>query len=143
MTSVVDAKHLQSINFELKNTIQFFQKMKTRKELKMEYKNMKFRMGIFRIINISNGKILIGSSSDLMSAWNSHRFQLEAGLHSSTGLQADWKKFGPENFRYEIVEEIKQSEDNLQDYASDIKILEEMLMEELQPFGEKGYNKRK
>ena len=100
-------------------------------------------MGVFRILNKSNGKIYIGSSNDLSTAWNSHRFQLEAGLHACAGLQADWNKFGPENFRYEIVEEIKQSEDNKADYAEDIKVLLEMLIEELQPFDQKGYNKRK
>lgn len=118
--------------------------MKTRKELKMEYKNMKFRMGVFRIKNEVNGKIYIGSSTDLIAVWNSQRFQLEAGLHSCDSLQADWKTFGPDNFTYEIVEEIKQDDDDIQkDYSKDIKALEELIVDELQPCGEKGYNRKK
>ncbi|MDY0101414.1 MAG: GIY-YIG nuclease family protein [Lentimicrobium sp.] len=117
--------------------------MKTRKELKSEYKNMKFRMGVFLIVNKINGKIYIGSSPDLIAAWNSQRFQLEAGLHSCASLQSDWKTFGQENFTYEIVEEIKQSDDTPKDYSKDLKALEELIIEELDPFGENGYNKRK
>lgn len=111
--------------------------------MKMEYRNMKFRMGVFRIKNKINGKIYIGSSADLVAVWNSQRFQLEAGLHSCASLQADWKTFGPGNFTYEIVEEIKPEDDNQTDYSKDIKALEDLILEELQPYGEKGYNKKK
>ena len=117
--------------------------MKTRKELKMEYKNMNFRMGVFRIKNNINHKIYIGSSADLIAVWNSQRFQLEAGLHSCAALQADWKTFGPENFTYEIIDEIKPKDEVQADYTKDIKALEELILEELQPYGDKGYNKKK
>lgn len=117
--------------------------MKTRKELNAEYKNMKFRMGVFQIKNSINGKIYIGSSTDLIAAWNSHRFQLEAGLHSCAALQSAWKTYGQENFTYEIVEEIKQGDDAPKDYSKDIQVLEALIIEELKPFGEKGYNRRK
>jgi group I intron endonuclease len=117
--------------------------MKTRKELKAEYKNMKFRMGVFRIFNKINGKIYIGSSPDLIAAWNSQRFQLEAGLHPCAALQSDWKTFGQGNFTYEILEEIKQSDDAPKDFGKDLKALEELIIEELKPFGEKGYNSSK
>lgn len=117
--------------------------MKTRKELKEEYKQLKFRMGVFKIVNNTNGKIFIGSSPDLVAAWNSQRFQLNAGLHESEELQKDWKNFGPENFSYEIIEEIKQNDDAETDYRKEIKALEELLIEELQPNGERGYNRPK
>ncbi|HAH60314.1 MAG: GIY-YIG nuclease family protein [Lentimicrobium sp.] len=117
--------------------------MKTRKESKMDYKNRKFPMGVFRIVNNTNGKIYIGSSNDLSAAWNSHKFQLNAGLHPCLELQADWNRLGADKFTYEIVDEIKPDEKEMGDYIADIKALEEMLLEELQPFGEKGYNKRK
>lgn len=109
----------------------------------MEYRNMKFPMGVFRIKNSVNGKVYIGSSNDLVAVWNSQRFQLEAGLHSCASLQSDWKTFGAENFTYEIVEEIQAKDDMQEDYRKDIKALEELILEELQPYGEKGYNKKK
>ena len=109
----------------------------------MEYKNMKFRMGVFQIKNTTTGKIFIGSNTDLVAAWNSQRFQLEAGLHSCAALQLDWKIYGAEDFIYEIIEEIEQEDDSQTDSAREIKALEELIMEELQPFGEKGYNKKR
>jgi hypothetical protein len=114
--------------------------MKTRKELKEEYKQMKFRMGVFGIRNTLNGKIFIGSSLDLKAIWNAQRFQLEAGMHQNAALQKEWKEIGAANFVYEIIEEIEPSEDKPLDNAKDIKALEQMLIDELQPFGDKGYN---
>jgi hypothetical protein len=116
--------------------------MKTRKELKEEYKQMKFTMGVFRIRNIKNGKVFIGSSNDLKAIWNAQRFQLEAGLHQNAALQAEWKEMGAECFVYEIIEEILPSDDKPLDYNKEVKTLEQLLIEEIQPFGDKGYHTR-
>jgi hypothetical protein len=116
--------------------------MKSRAELKEEYKQVKFRMGVFQVRNLTNGKIFVGSSLDLMAIWHAQRLQLNMGIHPNTGLQKDWKEFGPENFCYEILEEISQSEEKPVDYKKEIKALEEMMIEKLQPFQEKGYNKQ-
>jgi group I intron endonuclease len=116
--------------------------MKTRKELKEEYKQMKFKMGVFQIKNNMNGKIFIGSSLDLNAVWNSHKFRLDFGMHENAELQKEWKESGGENFSYEILEEIKQSENKPLNYDKEIKVLEAMIIEELQPFEAKGYNKR-
>ncbi len=45
--------------------------MKTKKELKEEYKQMKIPMGVFQIKNISNNKVLIDNSIDMESKWGS------------------------------------------------------------------------
>jgi len=112
--------------------------MKTRKELKEEYRQKKFRMGVFKVENRLNGKIFLGSSTDLDSAWNSHRFRLEAGMHENTSLQNDWKQLGAEHFAYEIVEELNLKEGD--DDAKELNVLEELMKEEMQPYGERGYN---
>ncbi|MCX6248019.1 MAG: GIY-YIG nuclease family protein [Bacteroidetes bacterium] len=116
--------------------------MKTRKELKEEYKQMKYKMGVFKIVNIKSNKIFVGSSQDLIAIWHAQKLQLDFGIHPNSDLQKEWKEFGPESFRYEIIEEIKQTEDKPVDYDKEIKALEEMILEELQPFGNAGYNKR-
>jgi hypothetical protein len=116
--------------------------MKTRKELKEEYNQMKFKMGVFQIKNNSNGKIYIGSSLDLNAIWHAQKLQLNFGMHQNNDLQNDWKKFGPENFTYEILDEIKQTEDKSTGYEKEIKALEEMIIEQMQPFDDRGYNKR-
>jgi hypothetical protein len=115
--------------------------MKTRKELKEEFKQVKYRMGVFQIRNIVSNKIFVGSSTDLTAIWHRHRLQLNFGNHPNEELQNDWKESGEDKFAYEIVSEIKQTEKDDVDYEKEVKLLEEMFIEELQPFGEKGYNK--
>lgn len=117
--------------------------MKTRKELKEEYKNIKYEMGVFQIKNNINGKIFVGSSLDLKAIWNAQKLQLDIGMHQNCDLQKDWNDFGPENFSYEILEVIDQSEDKPVDYKKEIKALEDMIVEELQPFENKCYNKKR
>ncbi len=116
--------------------------MKTRKELKEEYKQMKFKMGVFQIKNVVSGKLFIGSSLDLIAIWHAQKLQLDIGIHPNSELQKDWKEFGAENFSYEIIEEIKQPDDKPIDSAKEIKVLEEMIIDEVQPFENKGYNRR-
>jgi frataxin-like iron-binding protein CyaY len=116
--------------------------MKTRKELKEEYKQMKFKMGVFQIKNNINGKIFIGSSLDLKAIWYAQKLQLDMGMHQNSELQKDWKEFGSENFSYEILDEINQTEDKPIDYKKEIKTLEDMIIDDLQPFEKNGYNKK-
>lgn len=116
--------------------------MKDRKALKAAYKNKKFKIGVFQIRNKTNNKIFVGSSMDLNAIWNRHRLQLNMGSHPSKALQQDWKTLGSDNFVYEIIEEIKQDDDKKIDYHKEMKIAETLYIEELQPFDEKGYNRK-
>ena len=115
--------------------------MKTRKELKEEYKQIKYKMGVFQIRNTVNGKIFIGSSLDLKAIWFAQKLQLETGTHQNSDLQKDWKEYGLENFSFEILEEIIGNDDKPLDYKKEIKALEQLILEDLQPFGSKGYNR--
>ena len=117
--------------------------MKTKKEVREEYKQMKFRMGVFQIRNTVNNKIFVEGSNDLVAIWNRHRFQLNFGNHPNKALQADWKELGEDKFKYEIIGEVEQTDTGNVDYRKEVKVLEEMLIEELQPFDEKGYNNRR
>ena len=114
---------------------------KTRKELKEEYKQMKFPMGVFAIKNISIGKVYIGNSNNLDLIWNSDKFKLDMGGHKNPGLQEDWKKFGAENFTFEILHELILSDDPAVDVRAELIALEELTIEEMQPYGEKGYHR--
>ena len=117
--------------------------MKTKKELKEEYNQVKYKMGVFRITNKANSKVFIGSSLDLTAIWYAQKLQLGMGIHPNKELQKDWNHFGLENFTYEILEELKQSDDTKADFNKEIKALEDLLIEELQPFEDKGYNVRR
>ena len=116
--------------------------MKSKKELKNIYKEMKFKMGIFQIRNTVNGKIYVEGSTDLDAIWNRHKFQLKMDFHPNVELQKDWRNFGEDNFSYEILSEIKQDDTKTIDYRREIMQLEKMFIEELQPFDDKGYNIR-
>ncbi|MDR1645909.1 MAG: GIY-YIG nuclease family protein, partial [Tannerellaceae bacterium] len=72
---------------------------------------------------------------------NRSRFQLNCGCHPNTELQKAWKEFGEENFVYEILSEIKQDDTMTIDCRKELKQLEELLIEELQPFEDRGYNR--
>lgn len=115
----------------------------TRKELTAEYKNMKFRMGVFQIRNTVNNKVLIESSPNLDKIWNRHRLELQFGGHRNAGLQKDWKEYGEDNFVFEILAEIEQKEDSTLDINKELKLLEQMYIEELQPFDVKGYHTKR
>jgi len=113
-----------------------------KKELKKQYKQSLPRMGIYRITNVVNGKIFLGSSLNLHGKSNSFKFQLKSGLHVNSELQRDFNQFGEENFVFEIVDTLEPKEDISYNYSDDLKVFLEMWMENLQPYGELGYNKR-
>lgn len=86
--------------------------MKTKKEIRNEYKSLKFRAGIFQIKNKKDNRIFLKTTSDLDRAFNSDIFQLKAGMHSNQQLQRDWNNLGADNFEFKLFDElmIKDSE---------------------------------
>lgn len=114
-----------------------------RKELKREYKQNLRPMGIFQIRNTVNEKFFIGSTLNLPGIFNRHEFQLKMGGHPNKILQADWNEFGAENFEFEILEEVFPRENPEYDYAADLEVLEDLWLEKLEPYGERGYNEHK
>src|SRR5262249_23349190 len=111
-----------------------------RKELKREYQQTPTPMGVYQIRNLRNEKILVGSSLNLPGILNRNKFQLEKGGHPNKGLQAEWNQFGGDNFVFEILDELQSKETPGHDYREDLAFLEELWLEKLQPYGERGYN---
>jgi DNA-binding HxlR family transcriptional regulator len=118
-------------------------KMIDKKELKKKYKQTLPPMGIYQIKNLVNGKILIGHTKNLNAKFNSYKFQLAANLHSNKYLQEEYNKFGDENFTIEVLDRLEPKEDLTINYENDLITLEELWLEKLKPFNEKGYNKAK
>ena len=110
---------------------------------KLEYKLNHRPMGIFQLRNEVNGKIFVGSSMDLPAIFNRTRFQLFGGAHPNKELESDWKLYGSNKFAFEVLEEIVPRDDMNYDYKSDLDTLEDLWLEKLEPYGEKGYNERK
>ncbi len=115
--------------------------MKSRQDIKREYKEREKPAGIFQVKNLANGRILLGSSLNLEGPLNSHKFMLAIGRHRNEELQRDWNTSGPENFVFEILEVVKAREDPGFDLNDELTLLEQIWIEKLQPFGERGYNR--
>lgn len=62
--------------------------------------------GIYKITNIVNGKIYIGSSSNIYIRINGHKSKLKIGKHSNQHLQSAWNKYGENSFIFETVKQI-------------------------------------
>lgn len=114
--------------------------MKSQKELKREYKERKVQAGIFQVKNTVNGKILLGSSLNLNGPLNSHKFMLTIGRHRNDLLQKEWNEYGSEKFVFEILEVVKVKDDPDFSINDELTLLEQIWLEKLSPFGEKGYN---
>jgi hypothetical protein len=115
-------------------------KMKTKQDMKREYKERKKPAGVFQVKNIENGKVLLGSSLNLEGPLNSHKFMLKIGMHRNEALQKDWNTYGSDKFIFEILEVVKVKDDPNFNISDELTLLEQIWLEKLQPFGERGYN---
>ncbi|WP_409341672.1 GIY-YIG nuclease family protein [Paenibacillus sp. MBLB4367] len=133
--------------------------MNRREELLLNYEQTKRDMGIVRIRNEENGKLLLIPSPNIQGTINSQRFQLTSGVHRNKELQSEWKVCGETRFTIEVLElldtgddvlfdyrDIKSPEgmraDVVRDYKKQLQALERKWLDELQPYGERGYHKK-
>jgi hypothetical protein len=114
--------------------------MKSRQDLKRDYKERKKPAGVFQIKNLVNGRILLGSSLNLEGPLNAHKFMLTMGSHKNEELQHDWNEFGAEIFVFEVLEVVKAKDDPDFNLADELTLIEEIWFEKLEPVGERGYN---
>lgn len=114
--------------------------MKTKKDIKREYKERQKPAGVFQIKNTANGKVLLSSSLNLEGPLNAHRFMLTVGSHRNKTLQQEWNEYGPDKFVFEILEVVKVKDDPSFKLGDELALLEQIWLEELQPFGDRGYN---
>jgi hypothetical protein len=115
-------------------------KVKTQQEINREYKDRKKPAGVFQVKNTSNGKVLLGSSLNLEGPLNSHKFMLTIGRHRNEALQKEWNEYGQDKFVFEILEVVKVKDDPNFNLSDELMLLEQIWLEKLQPFGERGYN---
>lgn len=64
--------------------------------------------GIYKIVCLFTGKFYVGSAKNLNRRFKRHRSELRKGIHSNPYLQKAWNKYGEENFKFEIIEEVDQ-----------------------------------
>ena len=114
---------------------------KTKREINREYKDRLKPAGVFQIKNIQNGKIFLGSSLNLEGPLNGHKFMLTINSHRNERMQKEWNEYGANAFVFEILEQVKVKDDPNFNIDDELTLLEQIWVEKLQPFGERGYNK--
>ena len=115
--------------------------MKSKRDIKREYIERKKPAGVFQVKNTVNGKVLLGSSLNIEGPLNSHKFMLTIGQHRNKALQKEWNEYGPDAFVFEILEVVNIKDDPSFNLSDELALLEQIWLEEIQPFGKRGYNK--
>ncbi len=113
-----------------------------KKALVREYKETPRPMGVFQVRNKVNGKVLIGTSVNLPAMLNRQQSQLRFGGHPNRQLQMEWAEFGPEAFEFTVLDTLAPPERPGYDPSNDLRALEELWLDKLSPFDERGYNAR-
>ncbi|WP_449538738.1 GIY-YIG nuclease family protein [Ferdinandcohnia sp. Marseille-Q9671] len=118
--------------------------MNRKKELKQQYKETPIEAGVYQIKNNKNGKLFIGSTRNLKTL-NGLKFSLNAGTASPTNkkLQEEWSQYGESAFSIDIVETLKKKDDPYFNEKEALLELENKWIEQLQPFEDRGYNRKK
>jgi hypothetical protein len=109
-------------------------------DIKRAYKERKKPAGVFQVKNTVNGKVLLGSSLNLDGLLNSQKFKLSVGMHRNRELQKEWNEYGSDKFVFEILEVVQDTDDPNFNLNDELKLLEQIWLEKLQPFGELRYN---
>lgn len=106
--------------------------MTDRKAAVRAYKGTPRPTGVYRIRNTVNGDALIGSSVDLPSILNRHRFGLEFGNHRDRALQAAWNELGPDSFAFEVLDTLDpRAGDPSHEHSADLRELESLWRDRL------------
>ena len=63
-------------------------------------------IGVYKITNLVNGKVYIGSSVNIKSRKWKHFYSLSHNKHQNQHLQRAYNKYGKENFSFEILKHI-------------------------------------
>lgn len=66
------------------------------------------KSGIYKIENIINHKIYIGSAANIKLRWSSHKSNLKNNIHENKHLQKSYNKYGEINFSFSILEFVKK-----------------------------------
>ncbi|WP_318502508.1 GIY-YIG nuclease family protein [Bacillus sp. T3] len=117
--------------------------MERKKELKQLYKETKIEAGVYQIKNTKNGKIFISATRNFKTL-NGKKFMLDNGSDNNNPLlQKEWTEYGSDAFEIEILEVLKPKETGYFDEKRELAKLEEKWLQQLMPYGDRGYNRQK
>ena len=99
--------------YNYKNMLKILKKGKTGEEIKNQEITFYFSgnvihpakiCGVYKITNLINDKIYIGSSIDVRKRWIGHVNSLLKNKHQNIYLQRSWDMYGPSNFKFELID---------------------------------------
>ena len=61
-------------------------------------------------------------------------------MHRNKELRKEWNEYGSDKFVFEILEVVQDTDDPNFNLNDELTLLEQIWLEKLQPFGERGYN---
>ncbi|MDF2630374.1 MAG: hypothetical protein K0R39_4205 [Symbiobacteriaceae bacterium] len=111
-----------------------------RKELKRQAREIKTESGVYQIRNTRNGKLFVETTRNFKTL-NGQQFMLEMGSHTNRALQQEWNQLGKDAFVFEVLEVLEKPETGYFDERDELKKLKAKWMEQLQPYGERGYHR--
>jgi hypothetical protein len=113
-----------------------------KRTLKRQYKESEIPAGVYRVVNKQTDRSLVGSSINLPAILNRHRADLKMGSHRNRDLQRDWDEFGEGAFAFEVLDTLTPRDEPGYDMKRDLRALEDLWLERLAPYGDRGYNAR-
>jgi group I intron endonuclease len=69
-----------------------------------DYQGNSLKSGVYKLTNLSNNRIYIGSAKGFKQRWYKHHYALKNNKHSNRFLQADYNKCGEYFFKFEFTE---------------------------------------
>ncbi|WP_253944902.1 GIY-YIG nuclease family protein [Paenibacillus sp. NEAU-GSW1] len=87
-----------------------------RKQLTAAYMEQERVIGVYEVTNTKNGRVFVGSSSNMNGAWSRARFELGFGVHPNKELQSDWKTYGADAFEFQVADQLKLKDKLRHDY---------------------------
>lgn len=105
--------------------------VRTRAELKRQYKEAHPPMGVYAIRNLATGQYYVQASMNVEAAMNRDRFELGFKGHRNPALQRDWLAHGADQFRFEVLDLLKKREAPDFDYKAELALALALWREEL------------
>ena len=103
-----------------------------KKELQLQYKERDVVGGVYLIRNLANNKLFLDASADLHGCRNRFNFAQSSGSSVYLKLQKDWETLGSGQFAFEVLEELKKSENQSHaEFKSELSLLKELWHDKL------------
>jgi hypothetical protein len=114
--------------------------MKTRAEMKKEYKDQPIPMGVFLVQNTLTHEFVIGASRNLQGSLNRYRSMLQMArpedpFFKNPKMLQDFKGQGEDSFEFKVLDTLTPKEEPDWDPTDDLKALEALWLVELKGRG--------